>query len=64
MFTVKVQLHKTTESYEKLERQLKGKEDEAKKREDELRDLLSKVSKTVLPASQTNFPPNYLVVGR
>jgi len=40
-----VQLHKTTENFEKMERQLKVKEDEAKKREDELRDLVSKVRK-------------------
>ena len=38
-----VQLHKTTESFEKLERTLKKKEDESKAREDEMRALLSKV---------------------
>ena len=38
-----VQLHKTTESFEKLERTLKKKEDESKSREDEMRALLSKV---------------------
>jgi len=43
---LEVELHRTTESYEKLQRQLKMKEDDAKKREDEMRDLLSKLSVT------------------
>ena len=42
-FLFQVQLHKTTESFEKLERTLKKKEDESKAREDEMRALLSKV---------------------
>jgi len=43
---LEVQLHKTTESFEKLERTLKKKEDESKAREDEMRALLSKLSVT------------------
>lgn len=43
---LEVQLHKTTESFEKLERTLKKKEDESKAREDEMRELLSKLSVT------------------
>lgn len=43
---LEVQLHKTTESFEKLERTLKKKEDESKSREDEMRALLSKLSVT------------------
>merc|ERR1711892_893743 len=43
---LEVQLHKTTESFEKLESTLKKKEDESKAREDEMRALLSKLSVT------------------
>jgi len=43
---LEVQLHKTTEAFEKLERTLKKKEDESKAREDEMRALLSKLSVT------------------
>jgi len=43
---LEIQLHKTTESFEKMERTLKKKEDESKNREDEMRELLSKLSVT------------------
>lgn len=43
---LEVQLHKTTESFEKLERTLKKKEIESKQREDEMTELMSKLSVT------------------
>jgi len=43
---LEVELHRTTENYERLQRTLKQKDDDAKKREDEMRDLLSKLSVT------------------
>jgi len=45
---LEVQLHKTTENFEKLERSLKKKEDESRAREDEMRELMSKLSVTEL----------------
>ena len=44
LILIQVQLHKTTEDNEKLQREMNVKVVEAKKREDELRDLLSKVT--------------------
>ena len=45
LILIQVQLHKTTEDNEKLQREMNVKVVEAKKREDELRDLLSKVTR-------------------
>lgn len=45
---LEVQLHKTTENFEKLERNLKKMSDEGRSREDELRGLMSKLSVTEL----------------
>jgi len=45
---LEVQLHKTTENFEKLERSLKKREDESRAREDEMRELMSKLSVTEL----------------
>jgi septal ring factor EnvC (AmiA/AmiB activator) len=45
---LEVQLHKTTENFEKLERNLKKMTDEGRSREDELRGLMSKLSVTEL----------------
>ena len=41
---LEVQLHKTQENFEKLERDLKKKEEESKARDNEIKDLMSKVS--------------------
>ena len=40
---LEIQLHKTQENFERMERDLKKKEDESKAREDEIRELMSKV---------------------
>ena len=40
---LEVQLHKTQENFEKLERDLKKKEEESKARDNEIKDLMSKV---------------------
>ena len=40
---LEIQLHKTQENYEKLERDLKKKEDESKARDNEIKELMSKV---------------------
>lgn len=41
---LEIQLHKTQENFEKLERDLKKKEEEAKASDNEIKDLLSKVN--------------------
>ena len=41
---LEIQLHKTQENFERMERDLKKKEDESKAREDEIRELMSKVN--------------------
>merc|ERR1719278_1373305 len=41
---LEIQLHKTQENFERMERDLKKKEDESKAREDEIRELMSKLS--------------------
>merc|ERR1711997_783629 len=43
---LEIQLHKTQENFERMERDLKKKEDESKAREDEIRELMSKLSVT------------------
>jgi len=43
---MEIQLHKTQENFEKLERDLKKKEEESKARENEIKDLLSKLTVT------------------
>ena len=45
---LEIQLHKTQENFERMERDLKKKEDESKAREDEIRELMSKVSQSSL----------------
>ena len=41
---LEIQLHKTQENFEKMERDLKKKEEESKARDNEIKDLLSKVT--------------------
>jgi len=43
---LEVQLHKTQENFERLERDLKKKEEESKARDNEIKDLLSKLTVT------------------
>merc|ERR1712079_938093 len=43
---LEIQLHKTQENFEKLERDLKKKEEESKARDNEIKDLLSKLTVT------------------
>ena len=45
---LEVQLHKTQENFERLERDLKKKEEESKARDNEIKDLLSKVNKKIV----------------
>ena len=46
---LEIQLHKTQENFERMERDLKKKEDESKAREDEIRELMSKVTSHLSP---------------
>ena len=41
---LEIQLHKTQENFERLERDLRKKEEESKARDNEIKDLLSKVA--------------------
>jgi len=57
---LEVELHRTQESHEKLERQLKQHEESAKKRDDEIRDLMSKLSVTEIKLKSAEEERNTL----
>ena len=57
---LEIQLHKTQENFERMERDLKKKEDESKAREDEIRELMSKVNIVFTGNVKINITVNLL----
>ena len=55
---MEVQLHKMTEAKEKLERNMKVKEEEAKKKDEQILDLTSKVRRRSIIILSLNMLPN------